>query len=283
MTTPVHTLAGEIRAEHEAAQAAFGAAVGHAIRAGQLLTAAKAQLAHGEWLGWLGENFPASTRTAQGYMRLAARAEDAQRLAHLGVAGALRELAERPRADQAPDPEPDREAALLLALRDEPAYAAIARLAPGEIPALEEMARTVADRGGPLRNGASEVCLRAERKAGQLLNAQAAGRLLASEPRGDTLIVLEHWQHLLRLPRGEDLAEIRMVCDVIGVEPLIEHLDGRGGIEHVWLGHIDGDTAHYNPGWLSYCRKRGGALATGPLAALEDAEAIIARERGAVA
>jgi hypothetical protein len=55
---------------------------------------------HGEWGAWLDEHFPASHRTAQNYMRLADRAEDAQRLAHLGVAGALKQLA-------APKPEGD--------------------------------------------------------------------------------------------------------------------------------------------------------------------------------
>jgi hypothetical protein len=89
-------LATAIRREHEAAEASWRDAVAHAVRAGELLIEAKAKLSHGEWLPWLERNFPASVRTAQGYMRLARRAEDAQALAHLGVEGALRELA-RPR------------------------------------------------------------------------------------------------------------------------------------------------------------------------------------------
>lgn len=60
------TLAADVRREHEAAQAAFASAVEHAIRCGELLTQAKAQLPHGAWLPWLIEHFPASTRTAQG-------------------------------------------------------------------------------------------------------------------------------------------------------------------------------------------------------------------------
>lgn len=86
-------IATAIQVEHEAAQSAFRTAVEHAIRCGELLVEAKAQARHGEWGPWLEENFPASQRTAQGYMRLAVRAEDAQALAHLGIEGALRQLA----------------------------------------------------------------------------------------------------------------------------------------------------------------------------------------------
>lgn len=55
-------------------------AVGHAISAGELLIAQKAELAHGEWLPWLEANFNGSERTAQNYMRLA---RDPQRVADL--------------------------------------------------------------------------------------------------------------------------------------------------------------------------------------------------------
>jgi hypothetical protein len=86
-------IATELRQEVEAAELAWRDAVGHAIRAGELLTEAKAQVKHGEWLPWLEANFPGAPRTAQDYMRLAANAEDARRAAHLGVKGALAELA----------------------------------------------------------------------------------------------------------------------------------------------------------------------------------------------
>lgn len=94
-------LAGEIRAEHEQAQEAFASAVEHAVRCGELLLEAKAQVGHGGWGAWLDEHFPASRRSAQGYMRLARHGAEAQALAHLGVEGALRELAAPP-----PDREP---------------------------------------------------------------------------------------------------------------------------------------------------------------------------------
>lgn len=94
MTTDIATsLAADIRREHELAQQSFRATVEHGVRCGLLLEQAKADTAHGEWLPWLDAEFPGSRRTAQGYMRLARHAEDAQALAHLGIEGALRQLA----------------------------------------------------------------------------------------------------------------------------------------------------------------------------------------------
>lgn len=84
-----------IREEHEAAQRAARTALDHAIRCGQLLAEAKSQLPHGAWGNWLAEHFPASPRTARGYMRLAEHREELNRqgLADLGIEGALRQLA----------------------------------------------------------------------------------------------------------------------------------------------------------------------------------------------
>jgi hypothetical protein len=99
-------LAEEIREEHAKALTAARTAVDHAVRCGQLLAEAKENVPHGEWGGWLDENFPASRRTAQGYMRLA-QASETQALAHLGIEGALRELA-APKTDvEAEAPEVD--------------------------------------------------------------------------------------------------------------------------------------------------------------------------------
>jgi len=97
ITTPTRAeieLAEAIVAEHQAAQRAWEGAVMHAVECGRLLIHAKETIAHGQWIPWLEENFPASVRTAQGYMRLARHGEDAQALAHLGVEGALRAMAE---------------------------------------------------------------------------------------------------------------------------------------------------------------------------------------------
>jgi hypothetical protein len=73
-------LASEIRQEVDAAERAWQDGVGHAIRAGELLLKAKAQVKHGEWLPWLEANFPGSERSARNYMRLAA---NRQRVADL--------------------------------------------------------------------------------------------------------------------------------------------------------------------------------------------------------
>src|SRR4051794_5014264 len=85
-------LRAAIELEHAHTLAAYGNAVAHAIRAGELLLEVKGLVGHGRWLPWLAENFPASVRTAQGYMRLARNPTDAQRVAHLGIAEALRAL-----------------------------------------------------------------------------------------------------------------------------------------------------------------------------------------------
>jgi hypothetical protein len=98
-------LALEIRAEHQAAQDAAASAVVHAIRAGELLLQAKAQLPHGAFGTWIRERCEFSDRTARGYMRLAGLDEaKRQRVADLSLRRALAEIAE-PAA-----PKPDTEA-----------------------------------------------------------------------------------------------------------------------------------------------------------------------------
>jgi hypothetical protein len=67
---------------NEAHQRAFGKAreaLDHARHAGDLLHEAKASMQHGEWLPWLKENIKFSERTAQAYMRLAARWDELQK------------------------------------------------------------------------------------------------------------------------------------------------------------------------------------------------------------
>ncbi len=64
------TLAARINEEHRAFGKTFRNTVEHGIRAGELLSQAKAQCPHGTWLAWLEENFEGLARTAQAYMRL---------------------------------------------------------------------------------------------------------------------------------------------------------------------------------------------------------------------
>jgi hypothetical protein len=80
-----------LRAGHEAVMAA--------IEAGEELIETKPRVkASGhDWLPWLGANFDGHERTAQLYMWVARRAEDAKRVSHLGVGGAVRALREAAR------------------------------------------------------------------------------------------------------------------------------------------------------------------------------------------
>ncbi len=64
-------LADRINAQHESAEKAAHSALEHAVQCGELLTEAKAAVAHGEWLPWLEKNTKIPKRTAQQYMALA--------------------------------------------------------------------------------------------------------------------------------------------------------------------------------------------------------------------
>jgi hypothetical protein len=91
------TLAARINAEHRACETAVNAALEHALAAGDLLLEAKSKCPHGTWQGWLEENFDGSVRTAQAYMRVAARRDEVeaaktQSSAPLSLDGALRAL-----------------------------------------------------------------------------------------------------------------------------------------------------------------------------------------------
>jgi hypothetical protein len=91
---PSQALAAAINREVELAEATFSSTVQHAVRAGELLLEAKRALPHGGWRPWVEENFCRSLRTAQAYMRIAAH-RNAQGLAHLGIEGALKQIAKR--------------------------------------------------------------------------------------------------------------------------------------------------------------------------------------------
>lgn len=68
-------LAEQINEAHRLAREHAESAIDHAFRAGALLLKAKAQVPHGRWLPWLRENVKFSERSAQAYMRLAAKQE----------------------------------------------------------------------------------------------------------------------------------------------------------------------------------------------------------------
>jgi len=66
-------LADNINAEHRQAEAAINNGLQHALKAGQLLLAAKSHIEHGQWIPWLKKNFQGSGRTARAYTLLAKR------------------------------------------------------------------------------------------------------------------------------------------------------------------------------------------------------------------
>src|SRR5215218_808704 len=90
-------LAKRINEEHRRCEGAVNAALEHAMNAGDLLLEAKASAPHGSWQGWLADHFDGSVRTAQAYMRVAARRDEVeatktQSSAPLSLDGALRAL-----------------------------------------------------------------------------------------------------------------------------------------------------------------------------------------------
>jgi hypothetical protein len=90
-------LAARIKAEHEATALSLKRGIEHAIKAGELLIQAKAQLDHGSWLPWLKEHCAMRPRMAQNYMQIARRRgeleSNAQSIAHLTLPKALQALA----------------------------------------------------------------------------------------------------------------------------------------------------------------------------------------------
>jgi hypothetical protein len=204
-------LVEEIRNEHAQAATAARTAIGHAMRCGQLLAEAKAAVPHGEWGGWLDENFPSSRRTAQGYMRLA-RVSETQDLASMGIEAALRQIA-------APSQKTETEAEVAEEIEDDDRFV----MDYEDIAAVSKLARTV-------------------------------------EPRSDLLAILGVYMrhhHDVR-PAGR-VEEIRTVCAIIGVVPLIKKVPANAdGIENVWIGFMDGDLLKHDPEWLDYCEAACG-------------------------
>jgi hypothetical protein len=95
LAVPLQTIASQANREHELATAAACEALEHAVRCGELLAQAKAELGHGNFLPWLKANFAGSERTARNYMQLSL---NRQRVADLGcdsIRGALSALADR--------------------------------------------------------------------------------------------------------------------------------------------------------------------------------------------
>ena len=103
---PRHTLddlgqlAEQINEAHIEAEDSMSRGLGYAIHAGRLLVRAKALCKHGGWLTWCHENFHGTSRTCQGYMRLArslsAGELNTQRVSHLPLRETLRLISKPP-------------------------------------------------------------------------------------------------------------------------------------------------------------------------------------------
>lgn len=90
-------LAVQINAEHGNALRAAGTAIEHAIRVGELLTEAKNNVRHGEWLSWVTGNLSFKERQARKYIQIfdgkAAIESNRTCNADLGIDSALKLLA----------------------------------------------------------------------------------------------------------------------------------------------------------------------------------------------
>jgi hypothetical protein len=93
----LENLKEKINTHHQACEQAVGAALGHAMDAGDLLSEVKASLSHGEFGPWLEKNFAGSDRTARAYMRVARHRKEIEAKmagsAILSIDGALKEIA----------------------------------------------------------------------------------------------------------------------------------------------------------------------------------------------
>lgn len=99
--TPLGVLAEQINHQHSRAINAMRDALGHAVKAGEMLREAKSRCRHGQWLQWLNDQFDGSRRTAQRYMVLAENqgkikdAANASRVSYLSVNEAMRVIAQQ--------------------------------------------------------------------------------------------------------------------------------------------------------------------------------------------
>src|SRR5260370_19352249 len=94
---PGSRLARAINRHHAACREADRAALGHALRAGELLIQAKAELRQGEWGAWVADHCAFAARTAQLYMQLARFAqENPHPVAHLTLSECIHLVRQSP-------------------------------------------------------------------------------------------------------------------------------------------------------------------------------------------
>jgi hypothetical protein len=93
---PVETLAEMANEAAAACEASGRKTVEHAATSGRALLAAKAQVKHGEWLGWLADNFHWSQQRASQFMEIANYYARSNLESAETIQGALRMIAESP-------------------------------------------------------------------------------------------------------------------------------------------------------------------------------------------
>jgi hypothetical protein len=102
-------LAKQINETHASVLSSVRASLDHAIECGRLLTEARDQVEHGDWLPWIQANFAGSEQSARAYARIFEhRAEisaNRQRAGDLSIRGALKLIA-APKKGRRPDPAP---------------------------------------------------------------------------------------------------------------------------------------------------------------------------------
>src|SRR5262249_34938236 len=98
-------LAAEMNTEHDAFLASASDAIARAIKLGGMLTEAKGQLSHGEWIPWGEANLKFNRSQAWKYMRAYDRREMFSPTEHFGgLEGFIKSLAEpRPTLDPPPE------------------------------------------------------------------------------------------------------------------------------------------------------------------------------------
>lgn len=188
---PLETLAREVNEAHRETIDHAEQALAHAVRAGRLLTDAKAQVPRGEWLAWLSSHTSISERNAQRYMQLA-RADPTALSG--GIEAALRALAQpRERPEQPRD-----QAQLGAALRE----AGATSLDPADLARLQR-AEPAFEPDEPPRFPANGMQRRTWRDLHGLIEAMQRHMRSATS------------RHLVPWARGESLREATKVAGEI--------------------------------------------------------------------
>ncbi len=171
-------LSRNIRLHHQAAQVSASTAIEHAIEAGKLLAQVKSALPHGDWLPYLA-GVEITARQAQRYMQVARHPQllNTTRVSYLSLRGALAEIAEKPlskydaairalrvvlEADETEDIE-------AISYRYDAACFALQQAANEDLDSLSLAEITRRANDTEILEWATEIKVRAERKAGQLL------------------------------------------------------------------------------------------------------------------